>query len=289
MDRKIPRQTTGTMSAEIDYFNESFKGSSGFAIQKSPERFYVKARMDLSDGHWRYISMYLPASIPDDGSKFDLSLVMNPDLNTQARANYEQFSPEGGGRQWGSASGQLTMSYNWKTAQMKGTFQFKSRVGSTEIEISASEFDLTGITDGVKHNGTFTDSGTFKATSKEWGSFNANEVSIECKKIPFDPVGYWEIVGRMDNELPPTRSHIALFINENVEGKEHQLKDNNDVWVNYFRPDGRIFHAIEGSLSFTSLPGTGHAEGTLIANFIENEKKILVNGEFNIEDNVPRS
>jgi hypothetical protein len=288
MDSKIPRQTTGTMSAEIDYFNENFK-ASGFAIQKSPERFYVKARMDLPNGHWRYISMYLPASIPDDGSKFDLSLVMNPDLNTQARANYEQFSPEGGGRQWGSASGQLTMSYNWKTAQMKGTFQFKSRVGSTEINISAGEFDLTGITDGVKHNGTFTDSGTFKAASQEWGPFIANEVSIECKKIPFDPVGYWEIVGRMDNEFPH-RSHIALFINENVEGKEHQLKDNNDVWVTYFRPDhGGFFHAIEGSLSFTSLPGTGHAVGTLIAYFIENEKKIRVHGEFNIEDNVSKS
>ncbi|MFD2883759.1 hypothetical protein ACFS4T_17785 [Pseudomonas lini] len=91
MDSKIPRQTTGTMSASIDYFDERFEGSSDFAIVKYPQRFYVKARMDLPDGNWRYISMYLPASIPDDGSEFDLSLVMNPELNTQARANYEQF------------------------------------------------------------------------------------------------------------------------------------------------------------------------------------------------------
>ncbi|MBV4463526.1 hypothetical protein KVG95_09265 [Pseudomonas sp. SWRI79] len=290
MDNQIPYQTTGTLSASIGYFDEHFEGSSDFAIVKYPERFYVKARMDLPDGNWRYISMYLPASIPDDGSKFDLSLVMNPDLITQARANYEQFSPEGG-NQWGSASGQLRMSYNWKTAQMEGDFQFESRAGSPAIEVSAGEFDLTGITDGVKYNGTLTGSGTFQAASQEWGPFNADVVSIEYKEIPFDPVGYWEIVGRMsiDDAIPPTQSHIALFIKTNVEGKEHQLKDNNDVWVTYFRPDhGGFFQAIKGSLSFKSLPGTGHAEGTLIAYFNEEGKDILVNGEFHIEDNVPK-
>ncbi|KNH28013.1 hypothetical protein ACS77_09400 [Pseudomonas syringae] len=291
MDNQIPYQTTGTLSASIDYFDEHFEGSSDFAIVKYPDRFSVRARMDLPDGNWRYISMYLPASIPDDGSKFDLSLVMNPDLITQARANYEQFSPEGG-NQWGSASGQLRMSYNWKTAQMEGDFQFESRAGSPAIEVSAGEFDLTGITDGVKQNGTLTDSGTFKATSQDWGSFNANEVSIEFIEQPLNPPGYWLTVGRMyiDDVLPPKRSHIALFIKKNVAGKEHQLKDNNDVWVTYFRPDhGGFYQAFEGSLSFTSLPGTGHAEGTLIAYFIENEKKILVNGEFSIKDNVPKS
>ncbi|WP_448724219.1 hypothetical protein [Pseudomonas farris] len=287
MDNQIPYQTTGTLSASIGYFDEHFEGSSDFAIVKYPERFYIRARMDLPNGHWRYISMWLPASIPDDGSEFDLSLVMNPNSEGQARVNYERFTPESG-NQWGSASGELRMSYDWKTARMKGTFQFESGEPPT-IEIRAGEFDLTGITDGVTQNGTLTDRGTFKATSQEWGSFNANEVSIECKKIPFDPVGYWEIVGRMDNELPPTRSHIALFIKENVEGKEHQLKDNNDVWVTYFRPDhDGFFHAIEGSLSFKSLPGTGHAEGTLIAYFNEEGKDILVNGEFHIEDNVPK-
>lgn len=289
MDNKIPYQTTGTMSANIDYFDEHFEGSSDFAIVKYPDRFSVRARMDLPNGHWRYIAMSLPSSIRDDGSEVVLSLVMNPDSGDKARVNYERFSSEGG-TQWGSTSGKLRMSYKWKVAQMEGDFQFESGAGSPTIEISAGKFDLTGITDGVKQNGTLTDSGTFKATSQDWGSFNANEVSIEFIEHPLNPPGYWLTVGRMyiDDVLPPKRSHIALFIKKNVAGKEHQLKDNNDVWVTYFRPDhGGFYQAFEGSLSFTSLPGTGHAEGTLIAYFIENEKKILVHGEFNIERKSP--
>lgn len=279
------RKSTDMMNASISYWNEEFIGEHDFEIRLIANWFHLQARHDLN-GVRRYISFKVSKDIPNDGSTVELPLVLDPQSKEQALGVYSRF-PSAGGDILNSRSGTLTMSYDGENAQMKGDFHFEVRLGDQAVTISNGSFDLRGITDGVKHTaGT----GFFTAAS-EWGSFNAHQVSIESKELPFDPVGYWEVVGRMnmDDAIPPTQSHIALFIKKNVSGSEHDLTNNANVWVTYFRPlNGGFFSAMNGTLTFDALPETGHAKGTLVAGFKDGDKSVEVKGAFDINDDASK-
>ncbi|MFJ4193377.1 hypothetical protein [Pseudomonas sp. NPDC089534] len=270
-----------SMKASISYYEETFVGQDDFEILRVGNRYVVQASQTLPDGGKHYINFRVPVDIPGDGSPVTLSLVLDPIQPDQARGEYIRLSAGGSGHLLGSRSGKLTLSLDAQTQQMKGDFQFEVRLGDTPVNISAGSFDITGITDGVADT---TGSGTFTATSA-WGDFRADEVSIELKELPLDPVRYWEVVGRMpmDTGVPPQKAHIGLFIKEHVKAGPHDLKDNPDVWVTCFRPHaGYLAQAAAGTLTLTSLPGTGHAKGTLAADFEENGKTVHVKGEFDI-------
>ncbi|KNH42583.1 hypothetical protein [Pseudomonas lini] len=51
MDVKKPRQSTGTMSATISYYDEEFVGGSDFAIVEYPDRFFSLCTYGLAQ--WR--------------------------------------------------------------------------------------------------------------------------------------------------------------------------------------------------------------------------------------------
>ncbi|KNH42584.1 hypothetical protein [Pseudomonas lini] len=237
--------------------------------------------------------MWIPANIANDGSEIVLQLKMNPEPNIEARANYDRFTPDFG-IQLGSRSGELRIRYDGATARMHGSFWYEGVFGADEIEVTVTNgnFDLTGITAGVRENNQRTDSGSFTADSA-WGKFIADQVSIESKELPGDPVGYWEVIGRMDRDdgFPGLPSHIMLFIKKDIPGYEHDLEKNDDVWVHYFRPDHGGGHlSVKGTLSFTSLPGSGHAKGKLAGFFQQGEEEpVEVKGEFDIKDEVAQS
>ncbi|WP_445178279.1 hypothetical protein [Pseudomonas sp. McL0111] len=283
-DIKI-KNANRTLTADICYrgSDEKFTADSDISIVKLKNYFYLQARMDgPSDDEYSYLSFTrIAASLANDGKEVILPLKMEPSLPTEARANYDR-STSGGMSGYGSRSGELRIHYDWAKARMWGNFHFEGQVADTQIEVSNGQFDLTGISDGVQK---LAGRGTFKATSASWGTFNANEVGIELKSIPGEPAQYWELVGRMDidDAIPPKRSHIAVFLKEHVSSGEHNLKDNDDVWVSCYRPlEGGFFHAIDGTLTLEVHPQTGHAKGRLVASFMDEETPVLVNGEFDI-------
>ncbi|KAA0961772.1 hypothetical protein [Pseudomonas sp. ANT_H12B] len=284
-------QTTGSMSATISTPDESFVGGSDFAIEKGSEKFYLRARMDLPDGGWRYLSFQLPLSIASNGSNNDLSLVMNPSSDTEARANYDLFS-EADGVQLGSRSGKLQITYDWKTARMVGSFNFTSKTGDTVVEVTAGKFDLTGISDEVSLNEQTTGTGDFRAEiSDSKTTFIADSVGFEFIEPPLEPgKSYWIIVGGKRTDLPPTSSHIAVFLRKDVDVGTYDLKSNTQVWVSYFRPDeGGFFLANAGKVKIEKLPKTGNAKGSLFASFQINENVVTVDGNFDINDEVAKA
>ena len=113
--------------------------------------------------------MWIPANIANDGSEIVLQLKMNPEPNIEARANYDRFTPDFG-IQLGSRSGELRIRYDGATARMHGSFWYEGVFGADEIEVTVTNgnFDLTGITAGVRENNQRTDSGSFTADSA-WG------------------------------------------------------------------------------------------------------------------------
>lgn len=279
MNNGTPRNTTGTMSANVSYYNENFVANSKFAIVKYSDRFFLQACMAF-EGVSQYIDFWIPANIPGDGSIIELSLA----ANGGNLASYSRF-PDGVALR--ARSGTLLMKYDWQTKRMEGNFSFEIQNGSTIVQISDGTFDLTGIVDGVS-NSSIHGVGTFTAYSDQLGSFEAQEVSIELKdRSHVGLPNYWQIIGRMEKpEFPhPQRSHIALQVVEHVETKIHTLGNNPDAWASYFQePDVGIIPAVNGTLEFTTLPNTGHTEGRLDADFRTAENVLIhVSGIFDVK------
>ncbi|WP_339453704.1 hypothetical protein [Pseudomonas sp. EA_5y_Pfl2_R50] len=286
------------MQAYVNYFVVDYVGDSEFAIRKIDNQFRVTSRDVLGDTGSHYIDFYIPDSIADDGTEQTLVLVSNPDGSpAQARAVYARYI-SGGASTYISSSGTLTLSYDWKLARMRGTFEFAFRLAGQLHMVERGSFDITGVSDGLSDKAEFkrvaitaadiestaTASGTFKAFS-HWGSFTADEVSRKFKAIPPDNEQYWELVGRMekDGDLPPLPAQITVFFKEDVGPGVHDLKDNEDVWITYLNR-GVIYQASAGTLSIIDHPKDGRATGTLLASFPGDGGDGLVNGEFDIAD-----
>ncbi|MBV4458029.1 hypothetical protein KVG96_08730 [Pseudomonas sp. COR58] len=276
-----------SMKASISYWNETFVGDNDFALRLVGDWYHLQARQDMPNGDYHYLDFRVPKSIADTGEPVTLTLVADPVSPEQGRGTYSRFSASHADI-LNSRSGVMLLSFDAQAQRMKGSFQFQAKLGETLINISEGSFDLTGITDGV---GDATGRGTFTATSA-WGDFRADEVSIELKEPPIDPSRYWEVVGRMEKatELPPSKSNIALIIKEHVNTGTHELKNNPDVRVSYFRSLEGIFPAVAGTLTLTSLPASGHAQGTLAADFMDkNDQTVRVTGDFDIQSVVGKT
>lgn len=117
--------------------------------------------------------------------------------------------------------------------------------------------------------------------------FDTHQVVI-VNEQPIGVLPYWAIVGTQDDPFPPIPNGIAILIDQDVRGKEFNLKGNTKVRVTFSRKDHFGFaFSISGSLKFTSLPETRHAVGVLDCLVQKNdEMPFQIKVKFDIHDRV---
>ncbi|WP_025109654.1 hypothetical protein [Pseudomonas sp. H1h] len=253
--------TRGNVQATIEDRDGklAFIARTELEIRETAEQFRISATMRHDVQTFRVIELWFPNTLSNDGTENRFSLKPSPDSKTQGRYSY---FPEG--VSLGSYEGVLTVHYDWKTARMWGSFDYRVHSGPDEIiSVSAGIFDLTGIT--VAH---LAGKGTFEGTvDKE--NFKAVEVGIQHKEVDGKP--YLEVVGR--THPPIGAEHITLIIDADLQGLTHPLgRSDSKVQALYFHSPFGFFYARSGEVTFASLPTQTHAKGTLTGAFQQNEE-----------------
>ncbi|MBT9263756.1 hypothetical protein KKQ10_02615 [Pseudomonas sp. MG-9] len=240
-----------------------FTASEELEITEIAGQFKITAFMRDDIQTFRVIDLFFPKTLSNDGTKNEFSLKPSDDHKAQGRYSYFP-----GNVSLGSFEGLLTVHYDWKTAHMWGSFDYKLHDGDSDVEVNAGTFDLTGITvANLKGTGTF--AGTLDSKP-----FVAEEVSIQRKQIVDD--SYLEVVGRTapsDSGLPDY-AMIFLRINEPVTKLEHGLEDpNGEVHAECYMPLFGFFPAKSGKVIFESPPELNHVKGTIKGAFQQGQEQ----------------
>ncbi|MGY2377583.1 hypothetical protein ACW9IB_24050 [Pseudomonas sp. SDO524_S393] len=173
---------------------------------------------------------------------------------------------QGGVTPYSAVKGSIKVSLDSR-GHLAGEFSFSATNGSRSVQVSQGAIDLVGlmtrresvpVADPVA---TGWMRGTVPGGPMPTPAFEATQVSLR-KVVEVNE--YHEVVGRQFDDFPPVQNLILIVVNTTASGPTFDLATTQDVRVAFGRVDTFGFaYAISGTLSFTSMPDTGHAVGTV--------------------------
>lgn len=193
-----------------------------------------------------------------------------------------------GGQPYHGISGELkiTLSAN---EHATGTFHFVGQGGTKYVDVTSGKFNLQDFTTPktVRQHAPVAGSGDFNGEfvgGPAVPQFAANEVSIQ-HHAPGGIPPYYDVQGRLVQGFPERTTFISIQLNERATNLTYDLSTSSDVRVSFFDfSDYGFAFAIAGTLTFTVLPGTGTAVGSLNCTFRKNdEPPFTYKGTFNIK------
>lgn len=220
------------------------------------------------------------ALVPANGVEQTLSV---PSQVTALWWAYENFGSQG----YRGVSGELKITLT-ANEHASGTFHFVGQGGTKQVQVTSGKLDLQDFTTEatVRNNAPVAGTGHFNGQFSGGSAspqFAATEVSLEYH-APGPVPAYFEIQGREVQSFPPNETVLSIQLNDSATALSYNLSTSTEVRVSSFDFPGDGFaYATAGTLTFTSLPNTGPAVGTLSCTLQKNdEPPFTFTGNFNV-------
>lgn len=272
--------STGSITAQ-------FSGSHTHSFVSDPDRQHIfKAA-----GQWRFSGTQLQSSDPHQNF-YGLSVVLPSRLkengetctyNFPDEATGLVFTPHGAGiAVYIIDRGKIAVSV--QNEEMIATFHFSSTFNNQTLNVEHGELRLKGVSYPRLNTSTF--NGTFRNSPfPAYENFSAKETAILSHEQPLFP-HTWDVVGVQPiGTFLPTHLSVSIQILKSLTDHDYEITPKNtEVFVNCnARPAYGSYTARRGTLHFDSLPGTGHAKGTLKCSFYERDDvEFQFNGTFDV-------
>ncbi|ROM33739.1 hypothetical protein BK648_23455 [Pseudomonas poae] len=201
-------------------------------------------------------------------------------------------------RYWGTpysaTGGSLSLSLDSQD-RLVGTFSFTGSNGNRSVQVSRGAVDLSGfITEPLtarlpEVTGTGYMDGTVVGGPAPDPTFSATMVTARKIQDPLGSRDYFQVIGRQwDDDIAQTQSLILIVVPVGTTGTRFELSRSSEVRVTYGRVNAYAFaYAISGWITFTSMPETGRAAGSLDCMVQRNEDPpFAIKVNFDISDPV---
>lgn len=261
-------QTTGTLTAnvvnpQVTPANQPFIGDPGeMLMYRSGGYIEIAAtqRLGSTVNDFNGFNFRIPDIDPGSGPHAFV-------LGVTALGIYWAHE-RGGVTPYTAVSGTLTVSLDLND-QLTGTFNFSGENGSHQVSVSQGQIELTGfITQPVAVRplpveGTGYMRGDIVGGPLPDPNFESEAVSL--RKVDGGDIinDYFEIIGRKRDELE-VQHYVAILLDVGQTALNYSLGSNREATALFAKWDTfGTARAISGSLSFTSLPASGRAAGSL--------------------------
>lgn len=230
-------------------------------IFKTGENWYISSVQLMSSNpnqNYYGLRLKLPSDFKDDGNEYSYTFA------DQASGYFYAPFRDAGITVFDITEGQIRVSL--KNETMKATFAFKATYQALAVDVNEGTVDLTGISYPRHDAGTF--HATFTNSPFPNSEFNATFVEIQSQEGPIVPES-WQVYSEQPiDSIPPATSRITIQIEKSLTEKTYDLSKTEQVRV--FCSSLPLIHthlATSGTLTFSSLPGTGHAQGHFACEF----------------------
>lgn len=261
-------QTTGTLTAtvvnpQVIPPNQPFIGDPGeMLMYRSGGYIHIAAtqRLGSTVNDFNGFNFRIPDLSPGSGPHAFV-------LGVTALGIY-WARERGGVTPYTAVSGTLTVSLD-SNDKLTGTFNFSGENGSHQVSVSQGQIELTDfITQPVAVRplpvkGTGYMRGDIVGGPLPNSNFDAAVVSLRTVDGGGIIKNYFEIIGRQYGEFG-IQNYVAILLDVDQTALNYSLGSNREATALFAKWDTfGTARAISGSLSFSSLPNSGHAVGSL--------------------------